>query len=94
MTKIRSLLLAFAVLAGTVGASAAPALAADWNHRDTRFYDRHREHAPVFYAGTPYAYPYAVPVPAPAYVPPPPPVVYPAYPAPVAGLSVTIPFHL
>ncbi|HUK60832.1 MAG TPA: hypothetical protein VLV50_16495 [Stellaceae bacterium] len=91
MTKIRSFLLAFAVLAGTVGATAAPALADDWNHRDARYHDWHRYHAPVFYAGTPYAYPYEVPAPAPVYVPPPSPVVY---GAPAANLSIMIPFHL
>jgi hypothetical protein len=91
MTKIRSYFLAFAVLAGMVGATAAPALAADWNHRDARFHDWHRYHAPVFYAATPYAYPYAAypyAVPAPTYAPPP--VVY---GAPAASLSITIPFH-
>jgi hypothetical protein len=89
MTKIRNFFLAFAVLGATSAATVAPALAADWGHapyaraHEWRFHDRR----PVFYAGAPYAYPYAVP--APAYAPPP---VF--YAPPAAALSVTIPFHV
>ena len=96
MTKIRSFLLALAVLAGTAGMTAAPALAADWGHRDARIHDWRGYGRPVFYAGVPYAYPpyayppYAYPytAPAPAYVPPP--VVY---GAPALSLGIAIPFH-
>lgn len=94
MSKIRMSFLAFAVLAGTLGAAAAPALAADWGRpvAPAHRWDGHdwRFHRPAVV----FAAPYAVPVP--AYVPPlaayaPLPVVY---APPAAALSVTIPFHL
>jgi len=94
MSKIRTSFLALAVLAGTLGAAAAPALAADWGHRDAPAYrwdsrEWRLHHPPVVFAA-----PYAAPVP--AYVPP----VYaapvyapPVYAPPAAALSVTIPFR-
>ncbi len=100
MTKsIRTYLLAFAILAGTAGATAAPALADDWGHdRDARTHewrdrDWRYDRPPVAYAAAPYAYAYTYAAPAYDYYAPPsppPPVVY---APPAASLSLTIPFN-
>jgi hypothetical protein len=75
MTKFRKLLVALVVAAGTVGATAAPALAAEWDHhRDFRGHEwrahdwrgHHRAFYPAYpapYAYAPsYGYGYAAPV--------------------------------
>jgi hypothetical protein len=86
--KLRNLTLAVAMAATSVGALAAPALAADWHHgparheyRDHRWHDRF--YGPVVAVDPGYGYaPYG-------YAPPPAPV----YAAPPV-LSLILPIHI
>jgi hypothetical protein len=87
MTKsIRSFALALAVLAGTLGATAAPALAAGWRHPGPVHFAHWRGYGwPFFSVAVPPVYPFPLTVAVPGFVPPPPPppAYYPApYPAP------------
>lgn len=91
--RIRNLVLALAVAAGTASAIAGPALADDdwghraWHEREWRDQDRviyRAAPAPYYYAG-PYGYVAAPP----AVVPVPLPV-----PAPAASFNLVIPFNL
>jgi hypothetical protein len=78
--SIRSFLLAFAVLAGFAGATAAPALADGWNHgRDVRAHAWHGHWLPA-------PRPPVVVAPVAAYG------VYAYPPAPMAAITASVPF--